>query len=180
VLYVAIVRQVHEGHTMRVITPSTIAALITLLMTAHAAAQTAPQIIIVDGVKYQALPTTTVNAPVHNPYAFPTAVATPIAVTPVAYPVHTSQPVSVSVPSNYEAQTVHPVANVVVPVIATAIGVWALSQFFRPERGYSYGRSHGNGHATGHGHAHGNRPVSVQRPVVPVWVPPAHGGHHPR
>jgi hypothetical protein len=173
VLYVAIVRQVQERNTMRVTTTSTVAALITMLMTAHAAAQTAPQIIIVDGVKYQALPTT-VSAPAPNPYAFPALVAAPITVTPVTYPVQTSQPVSVSVPSNYEVQTVHPVANVVVPVIATAIGVWALSQFFRPERGYGYGRAHG------HGHAHGNHPVSVQRPVVPVWVPPAHGGHHPR
>jgi hypothetical protein len=188
VLYVAIVRQVHERHTMRVHTTTTFASAITMtvvaaLMATSAAAQTAPQTIVVDGVKYQALPSTA-SGPAPSPYAFPVAsapynsapVAAPIAVTRVGYPLQTSQPVTVAEPSGYEAQSLHPTANVVVPIIATAIGVWALSQWFKPERGY--GRAHDHGH--GHGNGQGHRQVVVQRPVQPVWVPPAHGGHHPR
>jgi hypothetical protein len=150
--------------------PSPIAcAIVTTLVTAFiatsAAAQTTLQIIIVDGVKYQA-----VSTAVPAPYALPVQAATPapVLVAPVAFP---AVPAPIATAPAYDAHTVqavHSSANVVVPLVVTAIGVWALSQWFKPEhREYRH-------------HPHHPRPASVYTPAPPVWLPPVQGGHYPR
>jgi hypothetical protein len=142
-------------------------SVVAALMATSAAAQTAPQTIIVDGVKYQALPTTTTSAPAAVPYAYPVqaAMPAPVLVAPVAFPATPA-----AAPA-YEAQAVHSNPNVVVPLLVTALGVWAVSQWFKQDFRERPHHPH---------HPHHPRPVSVYTPPPPVWLPPTHGGHHLR
>jgi hypothetical protein len=130
------------------------AALAAALIAAPAAAQTAGQIIIVDGVKYQAVPatvTTPAPAPYVAPYVAPATTAVPVtyaAPAPVGYQAQ-SAPVAVQpVQTVYSAPVVYPNTQVIVPLVATAIGVYALSQWFN--QGYGYYRRPAHIYGGGH------------------------------
>ena len=141
---------------------SSLIAAVALAASMPSQAQAKPQTIVVDGVTYQAVSNAQTLA---TPYIQP--VVAPIQTT--AFPAQTY--------SGYEAQSVHPSAQVVLPLVATAIGVWALRQWIRADRpqaghqGYQGHNGHRQAHRTGHRPVHhtGNAPVISQ---------PHHGGYH--
>lgn len=130
---------------LRNIATKTIYAVTATVVATVLSAQVNAQTIIVDGVTYQAVPT------------MPAAQVTPA---PVAYPVQTAA-MPVTSP-NYQQPTTYAntnTANVVVPLFVAAIGLWALSDWMKPEqRGYRH------------------RPAHVPAPAV--YAPPSYGGYH--
>ncbi len=141
---------------------SSLIAAIALAAAMTSQAQAQPQTIVVDGVTYQAVSNVQTAA---VPYTLP-----------VTAPIHTTalpaQPYS-----GYEAQTLHPNTQVIVPLVATAIGVWALRQWIRADRPNATHQGY-HGH-NGHRHAHrsGHRPVHYTG-HAPVITHPHHGGYH--
>ncbi len=141
---------------------STLIAATALVAAMSAQAQTQAQTIVVDGVRYQAVgpapqpfPAVVVQAPIQAPVVLSTQVQAP---TPVQFQ------------GNYDVQSVHP-SQVIVPLVMTAMGAWAIHQWFRGDRPQIVNRQ-------GHGH----RPVHHTGPapvvVAPVVTYPQPGGHH--
>lgn len=135
---------------------STLIAATALAAAMCAQAQAQAQTIVVDGVRYQAVGTA--------PQAFPAAVVQ----APVQAPIQAPAPVQFQ--GNYDVQSVHP-SQVIVPLVVTAMGAWAIHQWFRGDRPHvNYPQ----------GHRHGHRPVHHTGPapvvVAPVVTYPHQGG----
>jgi hypothetical protein len=134
---------------------ATAAVLATVLATqANAQTTQTAQTIIVDGVRYQPVPA--VTAPLPPAYTMPA----PVAVTPAPAPI-------------YNAQIVRPAEQIVGPLVVAAVGMWALSQWFKDDE------------PRGHRHDHRRHAPVLEAPLplpfpVPVMLPlpPARGGHH--
>jgi hypothetical protein len=141
------VRYALQGFIMlRNIATKTIYAVTATVVATVLSAQVNAQTIIVDGVTYQAVPT------------LPAAQVMPA---PVAYPVQTAaMPVTSPTyqqPTTYTNTNAANAANVVVTLFVAAIGLWALSDWMKPEqRGYRHRPAH----------------------APAVYSPPSYGAYH--
>ncbi len=123
----------------------TLFSLSATLVATVMAAQVNAQTIIVDGVTYQAVPSagSTYVAPAAPvaPSALPATRVVPVQVAvsaPVSVPVYAPAPVYAATPV-FEPQVTVSAANVVVPLIFAAAGLWAINDWYGGRRAY-----HGN------------------------------------
>jgi hypothetical protein len=135
---------------LRNIATKTIYAMAATVVATVLSAQVNAQTIIVDGVTYQAVPTIPAAQAMPAPVTYPAQAA----VMPVTSPIYQQ-------PTTYANTNA---ANVVFPLFVAAIGLWALSDWVKPEqRGYRH------------------RPAHAPAPAPVVYAPPSYGGyHHPR
>lgn len=132
---------------LRNIATKTIYAVTATVVATVLSAQVNAQTIIVDGVTYQAVPTMPAAQVMPAPVAYPVQAAA----MPVTSPTYQQPTVYANTNTN--------AANVVFPLFVAAIGLWALSDWVKPEqRGYRH------------------RPAHAPAPAV--YAPPSYGGYH--